>query len=80
MYNLQSGLHRQRYPARLTPANARRLELARSQSSNHNREGNVQEPLKHDGPVTGLHVDNMNKYLVSCGKDGKIKVSEFVIR
>jgi U3 small nucleolar RNA-associated protein 21 len=81
MYNLQSGQHRRRFPTRLTPAEARKLRLQQleaedaivpiaSDSSPQFTKGQG----KHKGAVTGLAVDSLNRLLISCGDDGKVKV------
>lgn len=82
IYNLQSGFHRQRYPAKLTTAQAQHAKLETAIGSS-----NSQIPLenrkwkrgegKHTGAVTGIIVDNLNKTVVSCGADGKVKFWDF---
>lgn len=84
MYNLQSGVHRQRFPSKLTPAQARQIKMqqlrqaddAASQAERGQKfmagEG------KHTGAVTGIIVDSMNKTVVSCGMDGKVKFWDFL--
>lgn len=81
-FNLQSGLHRQRYPAKLSPAQARNLKLEQINAANlalsHNPKS--QFPMgygKHKKAVTGLAVDPLNKTLVSCSLDGKLKFWDF---
>ncbi|ORY17781.1 Utp21 specific WD40 associated putative domain-domain-containing protein [Clohesyomyces aquaticus] len=79
MYNLQSGKHRQRFPARLTPSQAKNLKLqqleGKSQSdSNH---GFGRGEGKHKGAVTGITVDSLNRTVISCGEDGKVKFWDF---
>lgn len=81
MYNLQSGQFRRKFPARLTPTEAKRYKLQQLQ---------VEDQLlieddgprkftkgegKHRGAVTGLAVDGLNRTLISCSDDGKVKVS-----
>ena len=84
MYNLQSGRHRQRYPSKLTPAQAKKLKIQQAQEA----DGTIQLhsastktfPLglgKHKKPVTGLVVDSLNKNVISCSLDGKVKFWEF---
>jgi U3 small nucleolar RNA-associated protein 21 len=82
MYNLQSGHHHQRFPTRLTPIEARRLKLQQLQSENEIIGGMLGETAKfskgqgrHKGAVTGLAVDGLNRVVISCGDDGKVKVS-----
>ncbi|KAK6347828.1 hypothetical protein TWF718_005652 [Orbilia javanica] len=66
-YNLQSGLHRARFPARATKA-----QIAARKNGQGSRAG-----WKHAGGVTGLAVDSVNKVLISCGLDGFVKFWEF---
>ncbi|KAI9695254.1 MAG: hypothetical protein M1820_008773 [Bogoriella megaspora] len=85
MFNLQSGMHRQRFPARLTQFQAKQLRLQQLQD-----EITLEDELdpkdnqkyrrgqgKHIKAVTGLAVDNLNRTVVSCGSDGKIKFWDF---
>ncbi|KAL2215265.1 Utp21 specific WD40 associated putative domain-containing protein [Thermoascus aurantiacus ATCC 26904] len=80
MFNLQSGMHRQTFPARLSPSQARKLKLERefpnSDSGGHQmfRVGEG----RHTKAVTGLMVDSLNKTVVSCGLDGKVKFWDFL--
>lgn len=77
MYNMQSGIHRQRFPARLTPMQAKQLRL------DVEKHGLVEDDSgskkfyrgqgKHGCAVVGLAVDNLNKTVVSAGSDGRIK-------
>jgi len=74
MYNLQSGLHRQRFPAKLTPAQARQLQ--EQQKSNHPTSKRWSKGQgRHTKAVTGLCVDNLNRTVVSCSTDGTVKVN-----
>ena len=76
MFNLQSGRHRQRFPPRLTQTQAKRL---RSQGP---EEGGISNtPMKfglglgkHRMAVTGVMVDGLNRTVITCSLDGKIKV------
>ena len=83
MYNLQSGIHRQKFPSSLTPAQARKLKISlgareagSSQAINGARKFAVGEG-RHRKAVTGLMVDGLNRTLISCGLDGKIKFWDF---
>ncbi|KAM0258126.1 hypothetical protein ACHAQJ_004032 [Trichoderma viride] len=85
MYNLQSGVHRQRFPSKLTPAQARQLKMQQLRQADDvvqlQSEGNRKYPAgvgKHTKAITGLVVDSMNKTVVSCGLDGKIKFWDFL--
>lgn len=83
MFNLQSGLHRQRYPSRLTPAQARKLKMQQlTASENEVNESRGKKQFqsglgKHTKAVTGITVDSLNKNIISCSLDGKIKFWEF---
>lgn len=84
MFNLQSGLHRHRFPSRLTPAQARKLKI---QQLANNEEGmevrsNGQKTFlaglgRHTKEVTGIIVDSLNKNVISCSLDGKVKFWDF---
>ncbi|CBX99958.1 hypothetical protein IAQ61_002826 [Plenodomus lingam] len=83
MYNLQSGQLRRRFPARLTPAEAKKHKLLQLQAQD---EGHAEENAprrfakgegRHKGAVTGLAVDGLNRTLISCSDDGKIKFWDF---
>lgn len=84
MYNLQSGQHRQRFPARLTPTEAKKYRLQQLQAEENMFGRDFDAPRKfakgegkHKGAVTGLTVDGLNRTVISCSDDGKVKVSEF---
>ncbi|KAI1627334.1 Utp21 specific WD40 associated putative domain-containing protein [Exophiala viscosa] len=66
MFNLQSGVHRQRYPPRITPSQAKQLKLQEAQ------EQRVNIPLGHRDAITGIVVDNLNQTMVSTSLDGTI--------
>lgn len=79
MFNLQSGILRQRFPAPLTPVQAKKLKLTDPETAKPS-------PLmpqfgpgegRHRRAVTGLMVDPLNRTVVSCGLDGKIKFWDF---
>jgi U3 small nucleolar RNA-associated protein 21 len=79
MFNLQSGLLRQRFPSRLTPTQAKRAKLQKTSDPAIG----ISRSLKRIGPgegkhsktVSGLVVDGLNRIVISCGLDGKLKVS-----
>ncbi|PNS17134.1 U3 small nucleolar RNA-associated protein 21 [Sphaceloma murrayae] len=84
VFNLQSGLHRQRFPPRLTPQQAKELKinlLKDGQDVDIDSEPGQQKFYrgqgKHATAVTGLAVDNLNKILISCDDAGKIKFWDF---
>ena len=58
IYNLQSGLRRQRFP----PSPSSKNKFGKVAVSGHTK------------AVTGLAIDNLNRNVVSCGLDGKLKV------
>ena len=80
MYNLQSGQHRRRFPMRLTESEAKQYRLQQLEAEDGMTDA-VSVPKfrkgqgKHKGAITGLAVDSLNRILVSCGEDGKVKVS-----
>ena len=83
-FNLQSGIQRQKFPSSLTPGQARKLKLihaldndAFARGSDSLRKYALGEG-KHKKAVTGLMVDGLNKTLISCGLDGKIKFWDFL--
>lgn len=85
MFNLQSGLHRQRFPTKLTPAQARQLKAQQlrqldnaAQLQSRTQTRFAQGTGKHAGPVTGIVVDSMNKLVVSCSLDGTVKFWDFL--
>ncbi|KAK7418353.1 rRNA-processing protein utp21 [Neonectria punicea] len=85
MYNLQSGTHRQRFPSRLTPAQARQLKIQQLRQADDVVQQQARTGQKyavgtgrHTKLITGLVVDSMNKTVVSCSLDGKIKFWDFL--
>ena len=85
MYNLQSGIRRQRFPSRLTPSQARQIRLQQLRQADDVAQleiGGSPKHLpgtgKHTKAVTGIVVDAMNKTVVSCSVDGRIKFWDFM--
>ena len=85
MFNLQSGLHRQRFPSRLTPAQARAVKIQHMKQLDDvtQLQLRVKEKFtpgtgRHTKAVTGIVVDNMNKQVISCSLDGTIKFWDFL--
>lgn len=85
MFNLQSGIHRQQFPSRVTPAQARQLKM--QQVRHADDVVNLQTRAtgkftpgtgRHTGAITGIIVDSTNKLVVSCSSDGKIKFWDFL--
>ncbi|KAF2000035.1 Utp21-domain-containing protein [Amniculicola lignicola CBS 123094] len=84
MYNLQSGIHRKRFPARLTPGEAKKLKLQQLEAVDtlFDADATVVQKFgkgqgKHKGAVTGIAVDSLNRIVTSCGEDGKVKFWDF---
>ncbi|KAH9845661.1 WD repeat-containing protein 36 [Teratosphaeria destructans] len=83
MFNLQSGLQRQRFPARLTPMQAKQLKLDMQKhglSEEKTEDGKkvfYRGQGKHGDAVVGLAVDSLNSTVVSAGADGKVKLWDF---
>lgn len=74
MFNMQSGLHRQSFPSRLPKPRGMKARgggdsAAPSSSS---------EDARHTKAVTGLMIDNLNRTVISCSLDGKVKVSGLI--
>ncbi|KAL7276956.1 rRNA-processing protein utp21 [Rhizina undulata] len=72
IYNLQSGLHRKRFPEPATAAQAKRIKAGET-AGILGRLGKG----KHSKAVTGVAVDALNRVLISTGLDGKIKFWDF---
>lgn len=81
MYNLQSGKFRRRFPARLTPIEAKKYKLQQLQAeedvdtADESTRKFAKGEGKHKGAITGLAVDGLNRTVISSSDDGKIKVS-----
>ncbi|ROW05366.1 hypothetical protein VSDG_00341 [Cytospora chrysosperma] len=85
MFNLQSGMHRQKFPSRLTPAQARQMKLHQLKQADSVQQLQARSRFnfapgtgKHTKPVTGIVVDSMNKMVISCSLDGTVKFWEFL--
>ncbi|KAI8160979.1 U3 small nucleolar RNA-associated protein 21-like protein [Colletotrichum sp. SAR 10_86] len=85
MYNLQSGLHRQRFPSKLTPAQARQMKLQQLKQADNIVQlqtevdsGFAPGTGRHTKAVTGIVVDNLNKNVITCSLDGKVKFWDFL--
>ncbi|CAF9930300.1 MAG: hypothetical protein ALECFALPRED_004572 [Alectoria fallacina] len=82
-FNLQSGIQRQKFPSPLTPGQARKLKMshaAGNDASATGLDGTRKFALgegRHKRAVTGLMVDGLNRTLISCSLDGKIKFWDF---
>ena len=73
MFNLQSGIHRQRFPPMPLTVQAKRLRQQQIDS-----EENAPIVRGHINRVTGIAVDNVNKTVISCGLDGAIMFWDFL--
>jgi U3 small nucleolar RNA-associated protein 21 len=78
MFNLQSGILRQRFPPAVTPGQAKRLKTIRGNA------GTGQGPKRyslgegrHTKAISGLMVDSLNRVVISCGLDGRLKFWDF---
>ncbi|KAK4142375.1 Utp21 specific WD40 associated putative domain-containing protein [Dichotomopilus funicola] len=85
MFNLQSGKHRQRFPSRLTPAQLRQLKMQQLKALDETSKLETRsKPTfapgtgRHTQAVTGLVVDSLNRTVISCSLDGKIKFWDLV--
>ncbi|KFZ14034.1 hypothetical protein V502_06300 [Pseudogymnoascus sp. VKM F-4520 (FW-2644)] len=81
-FNLQSGQHRQRFPAKLTQAQAKKWKMQQIAE----KEGTVAIPTgkrfhmglgRHTAAVTGIIVDSLNKNVITSSLDGKLKFWDF---
>lgn len=82
MFNMQSGIHRQRFPARLTPMQAKHLRLDVEKYGLIEEEDDKKKKFlrgqgKHTAAVVGLAVDSLNRTVVSAGENGKVKFWAF---
>lgn len=79
MFNLQSGIYRQRFPSTLTPGQAKKLRLTHGvQSNDHGPKKFALGQGKHTKAISGLMVDSLNRTVISCALDGKIKFWDFL--
>ena len=85
MFNLQSGLHRQKFPSSVTPAQAHRVRIQ------HLKKADMVTKLKsgattpfppgvgrHIFAVTGIVVSPVHSWVVSCSLDGKVNFWDFL--
>lgn len=73
MFNLQSGLRRQQFPPKLTPAQAKRSRLKQLEANEKDSYGRA-----HSSAVTGAAVESLNRYVISCSLDGSIRFWDFL--
>jgi U3 small nucleolar RNA-associated protein 21 len=62
LFNMQSGQYRQSFPPRALKPRGVKVNPRASNA-------------KHTKAVTGLMIDSLNRTVVSCSLDGKVKVS-----
>ena len=81
MYNLQSGIHRKRFPAPVSPAQARKIRLRQLQKEDTGIPASKEKfgpgEGRHTKAVTSISVDSLNRVVISCSLDGKIKFWDF---
>jgi len=85
MFNLQSGMPRQRFPSKLTPAQARQVRLRQLKQADDVARLQPRSRMdfppgtgRHTKAVTGIVVDPMNETVISCSLDGTVKFWDFV--
>jgi U3 small nucleolar RNA-associated protein 21 len=80
MFNLQSGIHRRSFPARISALQVknRRLRKGNQMLGADQNGGSEIGDGKHMKEVTGLMVDGLNRNVVSCGLDGRVKFWDFL--
>ncbi|KAJ2903472.1 Utp21-domain-containing protein [Zalerion maritima] len=85
MFNLQSGLQRQKFPSTLTPAQARQVkmqQLKQADTVSKLRSGaTTPYPAgvgRHTKAITGLVISPVHAWVVSCSLDGKVRFWDFL--
>lgn len=73
MFNLQSGVHRQRFPARIKAGQAKQLKLGQLHP-----EQAARYQKGHNDAITGVVVDSMNQTVISTGLDGQVIFWQFL--
>ncbi|KAL4991564.1 Utp21 specific WD40 associated putative domain-containing protein [Aspergillus falconensis] len=69
LFNMQSGQHRRSYPSQKS-----KYDLGSNPKYSNKQ---VHTSTRHTKAVTGLVVDSLNRTVVSCGLDGKVKFWDF---
>ena len=79
MFNLQSGQHRLRFPAKLTAAQAKKLkiELAMEKEGKAPAKKFRMGMGRHTAAVTGIVIDSLNQFVMTSSLDGKLKFWDF---
>ncbi|CAK5040589.1 unnamed protein product [Aphanomyces euteiches] len=75
-YNMQSGEPRGSFPTAVTPA-AKLIKSLMMPGASYVEKVDTSLPDKHNGQVTGVVVDGMNRCVISIGLDGKMKFWDF---
>ena len=70
MYNLQSGIHRQKFPPKLNSRQAK-------QSSARAPQNGLETSSGHEGCISGIAVDALNQTVVSCSLDSTVRIWNF---
>lgn len=73
MFNLQSGVHRQRFPAKLKAGQAKQMKLGQL-----NPEQAARYQKGHSDAITGIVVDGMNQTVISTSLDGQVIFWQFL--
>ncbi|KAL9619243.1 MAG: hypothetical protein Q9160_006095 [Pyrenula sp. 1 TL-2023] len=73
MFNLQSGIHRQRFPPKLTAARAKKMRLQQLQADE-----DTGSSVAHTKGVTGIAVESLNRFVISCSLDGSLRFWDFL--
>lgn len=73
MFNLQSGIHRQRFPPKMTVARAKKIRLQQLQADE-----DTGPERGHTKAVTGIAVESLNRFVISCSLDGSVRFWDFL--
>ncbi len=71
MYNLQSGIHRRKFPPKPSPVDVKQLRLRQLRNDTESADQG------HHGSISGITVDALNQSMVSCSLDGSIRFWDF---
>ena len=81
MFNLQSGIQRQKFPSPISSAQAKKLKIGLTNGDSPGHGNGAQRFSaghgKHTRAITGIMVDSLNRTIFSCSLDGKIKFWDF---
>ena len=73
MFNLQSGLHRQRFPPKLSHAQAMKFKQQQLEAEKW-----PEYDRGHRDAISGIAVDNLNRTVISCSLDGTVIFWDFM--